>query len=362
MLAPSFARTSKHLVFGTHLCLLQALDAQLVAYEGFESYSANAQVESGTSASNGIGLNGGAGWAGPYDVKNSIKSQVRIESRASNPVNYGQGEITLSGGVRAMRFYDNADGSFALQRPLGTTFSAAAGEALWFSILFRTATGGASPLANQDFFQIGFDDNTNAESGNPRVSIGSNTTQTTYPAPSRFFARSSTSVSVSEFHDDVDIAAATTYLLVACIQPNAGTYDTVKLFVNPTWADEPGSPSAIAIQPSGIHFLSHAFIRTAYLDNGDAYVIDEWHIGRDYRSVVQSLNGALRIRRAEWPDSAILLRWPVVPTTLKLETSTSLTPGSWTEVAGPFPIDQAEWQLPIPMDPIEPIRFFRLSR
>lgn len=362
MLAPFFACARKHLIFGSSLCFVPTLHAQLVAYEGFESYAANVQVEAGPNGASGIGLNGGAGWAGPYDLKDSIKSRVKIENRTSSPVNYNHGEITLSGGVRALRFYDNADGSFALHRPLGTTFSAAACEALWFSILFRTATGGASPLANQDFFQIGFDDNANAESGNPRVSIGANTPQTTYPAPGRFFARSSTNVSASDFHDDVDIAAATTYLLVACIQPNAGTYDTVKLFVNPTGDDEPGPPSASAIQPSGIHFLSHAFIRTAYLDHGDAYVIDEWHIGRDYPSVIQSLNGALRLQRADIPDHSILLRWPVAPTTLKLETSTTLAPEAWTEITGPFPMDQAEWTLSIPLDPKEPNRFFRLRR
>ena len=51
-------------------------------------------------------------------------------------------------------------------------FSAAEGESLWFSFLFRT--NNASPLANQDFFQFGFDDNANASSGIPRVSIGAN--------------------------------------------------------------------------------------------------------------------------------------------------------------------------------------------
>jgi hypothetical protein len=362
MLAPLFACSRQHLMFGSSLYFVPALHAQLVAYEGFASYAANSQIESGANGASGSGLDGGAGWAGPYDVKNSIKSLVRVENRTSSPVNYNSGEIALSGGFRALRFYDSADGSFALQRPLGTTFSAAAGESLWFSILFRTATGGASPLTNQDFFQIGFDDNANAESGNPRVSIGANTIQTTYPAPGRFFARSSTNVSASDFHDDVDIAAATTYLLVACIQPNTGTYDTVKLFVNPTGADEPGPPAASVVQPSGIHFLSHAFIRTAYLDSGDAYVIDEWHIGRDYRSVIQSLNGALRLRPAGLPDHSILLRWPVAPSTLKLETSTTLAPGSWTEIAGPFSIDQAEWTLSIPLVPGEPGRFFRLRR
>lgn len=359
---PDVATSSPILETALTLAVLTAmpLHAQLVAYEGFSDYTGGTQVESGANGSAGTGLNAGAGWGGSYDVSNAIKSLVKIEDRSSSPVNFTNGGITILGGNRALRFYDIANGSYALQRPLGTVFDAAAGDILWFSVLFRT--NGTSPLTNQDFFQIGFDNNADAATGVPRVSIGANTTQTTFPSPFRFFARSTTAVAASAFYDDLPIAAATTYLLVGRVQPHDGTYDTVSLFVNPSSPDQPGPPSAEIVLPSGLSVLSHAFIRSANLDTGDAYVLDEWHLGRDYGSVVQSLRGALRLLPAGSPEGALVLRWPVSPTGAVLQTSTTLAPESWTELTGPFTLRGAEWECPVAIEPATPQRFFRLGR
>jgi hypothetical protein len=333
----------------------QPAAAQLVAYEGFNDYAAGVQVEN----SGGTGLNGGLGWGGAYDVNDTIRSLVKVENRSTSPVVYTNGEISIAGGSRALRFYDSANATYAVRRPLGTVFNAAAGETLWFSILFRTASGGASPLINQDFFQVGFDDNPAASSGNPRVSIGANTVSTTaFPSDYHFFVRSTTAVESSVFHSSLPIAAATTYLLVGCIQPNSGVYDTVSLFVNPSTLGHPGPPSATITLSSGLTSLTHAFIRTSGLDNGDAYVLDEWHIARDYGSVVQSLQHALRISAGTPPT----LRWSATLDDAVLETSTTLTPDSWTEVSGPFAISAAEFQYSVPMEPGLTRGFYRLRR
>jgi hypothetical protein len=330
--------------------------AQLVCYEGFSDYAAGIQLESGGNGSPGTGLNAGVGWGGEYNVSNAIKTLVQIEDRGSNPVNYANGDITIQGGNRALRFYNIANGTYAVRRPLGTVFEAAAGDTLWFSFLFRTA--GASPLANRDLFQVGFDDNPSASSGNPRVSIGATTTSTTYPSAFQFFARSTTAVGASAFHSSLPIAAATTYLLVGCIKPNSGNYDTVSLFVNPSTLDDPGPPSATITLASGLSSLSHAFIRTVDLDNGDAYVLDEWHIARDYGTVVRSLQNALRIAAGSPPT----LRWSAALSDVILETSTTLAPDSWTEVSGPFPISGGDFQYSAPIDPGVTRGFFRLRR
>ena len=336
--------------------------AQLVCHDGFGDHAAGIQLESGSNGSGGTGLDGGVGWGGFYDVNNSIKSLVRIEDRTANPANYSNGEITLLGGHRALRFYDVANGTHAVRRPLGTGFQAANGNTLWFSLLFRTASGGAGNLANQDFFQIGFDDNPNASAGIPRVSIGSNTTSTTFPSPAAFFARSTTASSGSVFYQDLQIAAATTYLLVGRIQAHAGEYDTVSLFVNPSNSQTPGTPSAEVTLPSGLTSLSHAFIRTVGLDNGDAYVIDEWHIARDYATVVQAFGSALRILPAPTAEHSHALRWPASLGGVVLETSLTLDPESWSEIAGPFELVDVERHYPVPIDPATTKRFFRLRR
>lgn len=341
--------------------LTGSVRAQLLSYEGFEEYSAGVQVESGANGSNGTGLDGGAGWGSAFKVNTSIKQLVKIEDRSANPVHYSAGDITIGGGDLAMRFYDNANGSFAVRRRLGTTFSAAIGESLWFSFLFRTAS--ASPLANQDFFQLGFDDNLNASSGNPRVSIGANTmSSSTFPSAFRFFARSTTSTSSSAFDNSVNIQAATTYLLVGHIQPNAGVYDIVSLYINPTSTESPGPPSATINQTSGLASLSHLFIRTALLEAGDAYVVDEIHVGRDYGSVVQSLTQALRIHSTLPDGSDSMLRWPVSITGIVLETSPDMAPGSWETIPGPFTQNGTDYEFPIPVAVGKNCQFFRLKR
>jgi hypothetical protein len=335
------------------------LEAQIVSYDGFGEYDADVQVESDS-----IGLNKGLGWGGAFDVNGSITQLVKIENRSSSPVNYENGDVIISGGNRALRFYDIANGSFALRRPLGVVFDAARNETLWFSFLFRTATGGASPLTNQDFFQVGFDNNPNGNgsSGNPRVSIGANTISASFPSGYHFFARSTTAAAASAYHSSLPIAAATTYLLVGRIQPNAGVYNSVSLFVDPSSIDDPGPPSASITLPSGLTTLSHAFIRTVNLDVNDAYVMDEWHIGRDYGSVVQSLNNALKILPAATPGGPLTLRWPASLIGVVLETSTSLETGSWEQITDPISRIGVNYEFPAPIEPANPRRFFRLKR
>ncbi len=342
--------------------LTSSAAAQLVCFESFEQYTGGSRVESGGgTVSEGTGLDQGAGWGGPYNVSNAIKSLVKIEDRATSPVNYSNGEITILGGNRALRFYDFANGTYAVQRPLGVVFDAVAGDTLWFSFLFRT--NNASPLMNQDFFQVGFDDNSNAAAGIPRVSIGANTTSDSFPADFQFFARSTTAANASEFYEVLPIAAAVTYLLVGRIQANAGIYDSVSLFVNPSSLDDPGPSSASIILPSGLSTLSHAFIRTHALDNGDAYVMDEWHIGRDYGSVVQSLRNALQILPSDSSGDSPVLRWPAsLSGVVVLEASSTLAPESWTEMDGPFTLNGIDHQIPVPTGPGITRGFFRLRR
>ena len=91
--------------------------AQLVCYEGFGDYAAGVQVESGSNGSGGTSLDAGVGWGGAYNVSDAIKSLVKIENRSSSPVNYANGEITITGGSRALRFDSIANGTYAVRRP-----------------------------------------------------------------------------------------------------------------------------------------------------------------------------------------------------------------------------------------------------
>lgn len=343
------------------------LGAQLVCYEGFEEYGAGVQVESGANGSSGTPINGGTGWGGAYDVTDTIKNLITIEDRtpeiSAGPVSFSEGEIDFPGGVRALRFNGSANGGpgqFALRRRMGMSFSAVAGQSLWFSVLFRTNAG--SPLVDQDFFQIGFDSSGSPSSGNPRVSIGSNTISSSFPSGYHFFARSSTTIAASGYHSSLPIASTTTYLLVGQILPGSGAYNTVNLFVNPASLDNPGPPSATSTATSGLTTLSHLFIRTVGLDSGDAYVLDELRIGRNYASVAGSLDQLLVIAPAPAPGGSPTLSWPALMPGVLLESSATLAPDSWNLVSAGITNSAGKSSYTIPFEPGTSRLFFRLRR
>ena len=340
-------------------CVIPAA-AQLVSYDGFGEYGAGEQIESGGNGSVGTGANGGFGWGGGYDVSNAIKSLVRAEDRTAAPVVYANGEITMHGGERALRFYDVANGTYAVERPLGKVFEVAAGEDLWFSFLFRTNNG--SPLANQDFLQVGFDDNANASSGNPRVSIGANVAATTFPPnqPYRFFARTTTSVANTAFDGSVDIAAGTTYLLVGHVFARAGVVDAVDLYVNPPTAALPALPSASIRVSAGVSSLSYLFIRTAGLENGDAYVVDELKVGLSYAAVVLPGPPPFVLGISEGAVAGRELRWSSHHHAV-LETSGTLGAGTWMPVTIGMADEGSERVFALPADP-SGSAYFRLRR
>jgi hypothetical protein len=314
------------------------------AYEGFGDYAAGAQLESGSNGSSGTPLDGGLGWGGPYDVNNAIKSLVRAENRSSSPVVYSNGEVVIHGGDRAMRLYDVANGSYVWQRPLEIPFQAAAGGGtLWFSFLFRSNNG--SPLANRDYFHIGFDDNPQAQNGTPRAGIGVTTIESTFPPnqPFRFFAKSTISDDTMVFAE-TEAASVTTYLLVGRIAATAGTYDVVDLFLNPSSMSDPGPPAATASVDSGLTTLTHCFLRTSGLDAGDAYVLDELKIGESYASVVAPPPFELRFD----PGGTPVLRWSALLGPTVLQSTSSLEEGNWLPVVGPFATQGTEFVFPIP--------------
>jgi len=347
------------LVFG----LAGPARSQLFVHDGFEEYSAGVQLESGSNGSAGTGLAGGFGWFGGYDVNNAIKSLVKAENRSSSPVVYGNGGVRLHGGARALRLYDVANGTPVLLRRLGRELSTVAGGSVWFSFLFRT--NNADPLANQDFLQLGFDEEAMPVPGNPRLSVGLNTTSTVFPPsqPFRFFARADTAAAATVFDDSAGVAAGTTYLLVGCIRNNGQFHQRIELYVNPASLLVPPAPSAVSEAASGPAVLSRLLLRTSALDNGDAYVLDELRVGFSYESVVMAEVPELRLA---WDASGErvaglvgMLRWP----SQRLATLEAAPgPGGPWEPVGVEgrSLSGNDWLLPVAVRGDEPRRFFRL--
>lgn len=333
--------------------------AQISGYDGFEEYAAGAQLESGSNGAAGTGLAGGFGWSGGYDVNNAIKSRVKVENRSSSPVVYENGGVRIYGGVRALRLWDNANGTPVLLRKLGRELPAVAGVSVWFSVLFRT--NNADPLVDQDILQVGFDGEAMPVPGNPRLSVGVGTIGTTAPRPFRLFAAADTGATV--FDGSAGVAAVTTYLLVGCIRNNGFVHNRVELFVNPSSLLEPPEPSAVSEAASGPAVLSRLLLRAVDLDVNDVYVLDELRVGFSYESVVMAEVPALRLAwdaagsRAE--GLVGMLRWPALRFAV-LEAA--LDPGGpWESVA----VDGrsrsgSDWLLPVAVRGDEPRRFFRL--
>lgn len=345
------------LVFG----LAGPVRSQLLVHDGFEEYAVGVQLESGSNGSAGTGLAGGFGWFGGYDVNNAIKSRVKTENRSGSPVVYGNGEVTIHGGERALRLWDNANGTPVLLRRLGRELPAAAGSSVWFSFLFRT--NNADPLANQDFLQLGFDEEAMPVSGNPRLSVGAGTTSSIAPRPFRFFAAADTAASATVFDESGGVAAVTTYLLVGCIRNNGLFHHRIELYVNPGTLLVPPAPSAVSESVSGPAVLSRLLLRTSDLEQSDVYVLDELRVGLSYESVVMAEVPALRLAwdaSGERPAGlAGMLRWP----SQRLATlEAAPSPGGPWEPVGleGRSLSGNDWLLPVAARSGEPRRFFRL--
>jgi ABC-type multidrug transport system fused ATPase/permease subunit len=347
------------LVFG----LAGSVRSQISVHEGFEEYGAGAQLENGSNGAAGTGLAGGFGWAGAYDVNNAIKSRVKVENRASTPVVYENGEIRIHGGTRALRLWDDANGTPVLLRRLGRDVPVVAGGSVWFSFLFRT--NNADPLANQDFLQVGFDEEAMPVAGNPRLSVGVNTTSTVFPPsqPFRFFARSGTNTAATAFDDSSGVSAGTTHLLVACIRNNGLFHHRVELHVNPGSLLAPPAPAAVSESGSGPSVLTRLLLRTSALDATDVYVLDELRVGFSYESVVMAEVPPLRLTwesaSVKEPDLVGQLRWPTQRFTV-LE-SAPAPDGPWEAVGlEGRSISGSDYLLPVAAHRDHPRRFFRL--
>jgi hypothetical protein len=332
--------------------------AQIFGYDGFEEYAAGAQLESGSNGSAGTGLAGGFGWSGGYDVNNAIKSRVKAENRSSSPVVYENGGVRIHGGVRALRLWDNANGTPVLLRRLGRELPAVAGVSVWFSFLFRT--NNADPLVDQDILQVGFDGEAMPVPGNPRLSVGVSTIGTTAPRPFRFFAAADTEAAVSD--GSAGVAAVTTYLLVGCIRNNGQFHQRMELYVNPGSLLEPRVPSAVSEAASGPAVLSRLLLRAADLDANDVYVLDELRVGFSYESVVMAEVPALRLAweaAGAGADLVGMLRWP--SQRFAVLEAAAAPGGPWEPVGVEGRgLSGGDWLLPVAVRGDEPRRFFRL--
>lgn len=236
-------------------CAANSLGA-VVAVDTFDAYTVGDQLESGADGAAGTGLNGGTGFTGPYNVLDTAKSTVTIQTiDASN----------------AVRFVNGINNDTLLTRPFPAQSST-----VYFSFTFRTN----NPLTAEDFTQLGL---SSSAAGEPPLAIGIQNNST---APSKFFVRANGSG--NQQITAIDVQPDTTYLMVGkASQVSGATFNRIELFLDPG-ATEPGSPTAIATSAGGTGpaTLGNFTVRTARLEATDVFSIDNLRIGTTFADVV----------------------------------------------------------------------------
>ena len=236
-----------------------------IASDDFESYAVG-QLH---------GKNGGAGFAGPYVVDAALLTNPQVVNQS---LNYSGGAVTVNGGTKAARFFDVANSNNLISRP----FASQGSDPVYFSFLYRTNNPSAT---SEDFVQIGLSDVT---TGEPKTSVGSANTATGNAPPPVFFVRvpnAGTAVPST-----TTLVENTTYLVVGKASKGAGssTYNRIDLYVNPTTLTEPVAATATGTSAAGTGAasVSNLIVRTARLDAGDEYFLDNVTIGTSYGDVV----------------------------------------------------------------------------
>jgi hypothetical protein len=154
---------------------------------------------------------------------------------------------------------------------------------VYFGFLYRTNN---LSTASEDFLQIGFSD---VATGEPKTSIGTGNNATGNPPPPGFFIRVPNGVPGSA-PTGVTLTEDTTYLVVGKFSKasGSGTYNRIDLYLNPDSATEPATPtlSREAAAGQGPPSISNLIVRTARLEAGDQYYIDNVAIGTTYADAV----------------------------------------------------------------------------
>ena len=234
------------------LALAPGMGFGALVYDGFESYSAPTQL---------VTLNGGSGWSGAWSGNTSVNTSTQQLDDPNAQIDGGN-RSALIGGVN-----DNT--------LLSRSFTTAYTSTVYMSMLVRVEN------YSNDFiiFQLtdgATGDNTQALSFGIR-NTGSN----------NFFTRSGSSGSGQSTNSATTASVATDYFLVGVFTQNAGQFETVQLYVNPTdptLATETANATATSGSPNMTQ-LSMFTVRTAVFEGDESVFFDELRISDNLSEV-----------------------------------------------------------------------------
>lgn len=264
-------KTVQTLVASVLLAGLALSRAALIAYDGFESYTAGSNMPDRGAAGE---FNGGTGWSNAWDESAVTTGDASVISQS---LTYSAGNVTVNGGVNTLQLESNND-DIALR-----SYAPESGT-VFVSYLFRTpSSAGNNP--DRDFIQQ-WNRPTETYIADGNASLVHDLTG----GETQFGARINSS-SATNFGSPPNTQEDTTYFLVTRISKTGfgsiGNYETVDVFVNPTSTTTPGTPTATMTDLDSFSSLSSIGFRLALVEsNADTYLIDEIRVGTSWDAVV----------------------------------------------------------------------------
>jgi hypothetical protein len=235
--------------------------ADLLAYEGFESYAADSRVQDGA---------GGWGWTTSWQAKKEALVQ-------NLTLSYTAGELAIDGGLGALWVGDRDYNEFAARSFADQT------DTFYISFLFMTPTSAA--LNENDLAQVWASPNSSFRGENSASALH----QFTGLAGHTQFG--------TQINQRTDLTlggpsteAGTTYFLVLKVSKTdpdrPDQFSRADLFVNPTTLAEPTLASATYVSTDDYKTLNSVGLRTQDLEVGDAFFVDELRVGTSWRDAV----------------------------------------------------------------------------
>lgn len=240
-------------------------NAALIAYDGFESYSAGSELGGGS---------GGNDWSGNWQSTDPhVTSQGFILTDPTGNINGGSQSARLQPTV------DLGDTASFMSRG----FTATTGSDVYVSFLIRNAGG----VDSGDFYNFQVSD---GATGNSSSALGVGIRNAN---GNPFFARAGSSSNATT-NSSTSAALDTTFLIVARFSMNGGsTYQRTDLYINPTGPSDPGTADATATFNTGLTQLSLLSVRNFSPEALDTLYIDELRVGTTFADVIPEPSAAL---------------------------------------------------------------------
>jgi hypothetical protein len=236
------------------LCAPRRAEAALVAYEGFESYTADAALSGGS---------GGTGWTANWAAVAGVNVKAATLS-------YSNGSVVVAGGSLSGGVDDATNSASAASR----SFAAQTGT-VYMSLLMAMPVG----LSTDDFIHFMFNDDT--------VNTNSGGFGKINQTDARLGARIGMGNGGGTTNSTVSLTGTDTFFLVGKISKVASTnYNRLDFYINPSSLTEPVTANAVSSADSGISTINFFSMRTVALDALDRVQFDELRFGTTFADVL----------------------------------------------------------------------------